>query len=111
MQTKKENFNNRNNCLHFADYKLRIETMIVQTEFAGIEAEISTNLKFYRKAIQETMESTSLDEFLRLVLRLGNFINMVNMFEHNCCSASKNPYYKVNGKVKYIDGLIPLCKL
>jgi len=58
-----------------SDFKLRLETMIVQTEFESIEVEIATNLTFYAKAIKETMGSESLETFLRLVLRLGNFMN------------------------------------
>ncbi|XP_067944718.1 inverted formin-2-like isoform X2 [Watersipora subatra] len=58
-----------------SDFKLRIETMIIQTEFSSIETEITADLQLYQKAINETMGNPSLDEFLRLVLRLGNFIN------------------------------------
>jgi len=64
--------------LHAADYTLRIETMILQTEFSGASQELSCNLHLYLVAIKECMGSDSLDQFLRLVLHLGNFINTVS---------------------------------
>ena len=60
------------------DFTLRLETMVVRTDFESIELEIATNLTFYSKTIKETMKSESLEHFLRLVLRLGNFMNTVS---------------------------------
>lgn len=60
------------------EYGLRLETMIVMTEFDSITESIRSNLKLYEKAISATMQSQSLDDFLRLVLQLGNFINTVS---------------------------------
>lgn len=81
------------------DFKLRLETMVVRTDFESIELEIATNLTFYSKAIKETMKSESLEHFLRLVLRLGNFMNTVStriQFDFHVITVFMNnkPYWK-----------------
>jgi len=64
--------------LFILGYKLRIEVMVLRSEFKINAAEFVATLSSYKAAIEQTVSSMSLEEFLRLVLNIGNFMNKVN---------------------------------
>ena len=63
--------------IYLPDYALRLETMILMTEFDAAISDIRATLQFYDGAIDQVTHSDSIDKFLQVVLQFGNFINTV----------------------------------
>ncbi|XP_067948065.1 inverted formin-2-like isoform X2 [Watersipora subatra] len=61
--------------LKVSDYRVRIEAMILKLEFCVTSEEMTQALGAYKSAIDLTIGSITLEQFLRLVLRIGNFLN------------------------------------
>lgn len=59
------------------DYKLRLEAMVLQVDFKSVSVDMKDTLQAYISAIDLTISSITLEQFLRLVLRIGNFLNKV----------------------------------
>ena len=49
----------------------------MKVDFGVVADEMKNSLASYLSAIEKTKSSVSLDEFLRLVLNIGNFLNKV----------------------------------
>lgn len=59
---------------------------MLKVDFAGTSDDMKTTLSAYISAIELTINSITLEQFLRLVLRIGNFMNKVSEYlNHSLC--------------------------
>lgn len=52
--------------------------MILKLDFVTTSEEMTNTLTSYKQAIETTINSLTLEQFLRIVLRVGNFLNKVS---------------------------------
>ena len=55
-----------------------MEAMVLRVDFKTSSDEMKETLDDYISAIDMTISSITLEQFLRLVLRIGNFLNKVS---------------------------------
>ena len=55
-----------------------MEAMVLRVDFKTSSDDMKETLDAYISAIDMTISSITLEQFLRLVLRIGNFLNKVS---------------------------------